>query len=117
MGGYVGLIEAQRVHIRSQAVRRCFKPSVKSRDPLRLAHIEQIDRIDIGILREKVDISVPVFRRPHQTVKQQERPPRARALIVDLNPGNHNETFSNLTTLFSCHCSTASSKREGLTVA
>jgi hypothetical protein len=44
--GNVGLVEANRIHVRGQSIGGSLEACVQSRDSFRLPHIEEIDGVD-----------------------------------------------------------------------
>ena len=89
---------------RGETVGGGLKTCVQPGNPLRLAHIEEIDGIDVRVVGKEADIPPPVPGRANQAVKQQQRPPGASALVVDLGAVHQGKSLFDPEISF-CHSS------------
>ena len=87
----VGSLQTHGVHHRRNAVRRRLQTGVEVRHPLRLTHVDKINRVNLYKARKKSDILPPVAARPHQTVQQQQRTSFPGLLVVNSNPVHNNK--------------------------
>ena len=71
-GCHVSFGQADRLHPSGDGVGREFETGVEPRDAIRLAHVEQVDGIDGGIVGEIADVAAPVFRRAYQAMNEQQ---------------------------------------------
>lgn len=60
VAGDISLIEAEGVHRCGDPIGRGREPRVEACDPLRLARVHEIDRVDAPVLGQRVDIPSPV---------------------------------------------------------
>jgi hypothetical protein len=95
VSGNIRRRQTEHVHHRSDPVGGSFKAGVEPRHTLRLTHIEQIDSIDAGALRQKSDVLMPVPARSDETVQQEQRPAAARELVMHAGTRYLNEPVLN----------------------
>ena len=84
VGCDVGFCEAYAFHPAGNIVGGSFQTCVEAGDSVGLAHIQQVKRVDGGVLGQILDVESPVPGRTDQAVDEKQRASGASALVVNL---------------------------------
>jgi len=69
VAGDIRGLQSQSIHAGDDPVRCGLKTGILPGNPVGLAHVGHIQRVDTGVPSERADVLPPVFRRTYQSMQ------------------------------------------------